>query len=118
MRVGDRTERIGELLYSEAPAVPEKREDVVPQLHAGMLRSVSIPEPDEALSLLAIHRLEALSGLERLARFHLDDHDRLSAPSDEIDLAVTRAEIALDDRIPAQPIEPGCPTLTTAAEIA
>jgi len=57
-----------------------------------------------------------MSGGEALARFHFDEDEQPSAPRYEIDLAAAQANVARDDAISAQLVEPRRAAFTALAE--
>jgi hypothetical protein len=116
-RIADGAERIRKVRDDEAPAVPEKRNDVVAHF-AGMrmARQVLIGERDELQFLATVDRIDAVSGRETLARFDFDKHERSSALRDEIDFAPTQLNVARHDAISAQTVEPRRAPFTALAE--
>jgi hypothetical protein len=91
----------------EATAGPEEGNDVVAHFACmRMARQVLIGERDELELLAAVDGVDSVSGGEALARFHFHEDERSSASDDEIDLAASQADVARDDAVAAQSIEP------------
>jgi len=105
------------VLDDEAAAAPEEGEDVVADLKVRKLCEIAVREADELLAFVAVHRLVACAGRETLARLHLADDERLSAPDDEIDLTESRPDVALDDAVAAETVKPGGALLAAPAEL-
>ena len=116
--IAHRAERVGKVRDDEAPAVPEERQDVVAQLEVAPRADVVIGEADELLAFLAVDGIESRPCRRRLPRLHLGDDERPAAARDEIDLAVARADVAPDDAVPAQTIEPRRAALAAPSQLA
>jgi hypothetical protein len=58
------------------------------------------------------------AGREALAGLHFADDEGPAAAGDEVDLAGFGADVAVDDAVAAQAVEPGGAALAAAAELA
>ena len=65
-----------------------------------------------------IDGLESLAGSPALARFDFDERQRFTPAHHQIDLAGAKTNVAADDRVTAQTIEPRGAALSERAQLA
>ena len=75
-------------------------------------------QPHQPKLLRSVDRLESFTGGQALACFHFDERERSSAAHDQINLAGAETNVAADDRVAAETIEPRGTTLAERAEFA
>ncbi len=87
---------------------------------AGMrvLHQIFFGQPHELKLFGAIDGLESLAGSEALARFDFDERERFTPAHDQINLAGAKTNVAADDRVTAQTIEPRGAALSERAQLA
>ena len=75
-------------------------------------------QPHELKLFGAIDGLESLAGSPALARFDFDERERLPPSHHQIDLAGAKTNVAADDRVTTQTIEPRGAALSECAQLA
>ena len=83
-----------------------------------VLGQIFFGQPHEPKLFGAIHGLESFAGSPALARFDFDEGQRFTAAHDQIDLAGAKTNVAADDRVTAQTIEPRGAALSERAQLA
>ena len=83
-----------------------------------MLRQIFFGQAHELKLFRAIDGLESLAGSEALARFDFDERQRLASAHDQINLAGAKSNVASDDRVAAQTIEPRGAAFSERAQLA
>jgi hypothetical protein len=75
-------------------------------------------QPHELKLFGAIDGLESLAGSQALARFDFDERERFTPAYDQINLAGAKTNVATDDGVTAQTIEPRGAAFPERAQLA
>jgi hypothetical protein len=73
-------------------------------------------QPDNLQLLAAVDGIDPESGRDALTRFHFDEDEHSSSPHDQIDFAAAHPDVASDDAVTAEAVEPRSAPFAASSE--